>query len=211
MKISALAILAVLTIGTASAQQWEFGATGGGGLFNNVSASGAAAAATAGFAPGFATGVFVGQDIFTHFTGEIRYEYMQSDLKLSSGGQTAQFNGLAHVLHYDMVYHFNTSKSRVQFYGALGGGVKAFFGTGTEEAFQPLSQYGYFTKTNSIMPMGTVAAGVTYRIGQNLSLRTEIRDYVTGFPTAVLTPAPGVRYGSILHDVVPMVSIVYEK
>lgn len=167
--------------------------------------------ATAGFAQGFVAGAFVGQSLNRHISGEIHYEYMQSNLRLSAGGQAAQFSGGAHALHYDVVIHGNPSESRTQFFGVLGGGAKEFVGTGTEEAVQPLSQYGYFTKTKSFKPMITVGAGVAYALRPNLFLRAEVRDFVTPFPTAVLTPPPGVKYGNWLQEVIPMVSIVYGK
>ena len=176
-----------------------------------VAAASPAGGATAGFAPGLATGVFAGQNLYHHISGEIRYEYMQSDLQLAAGGQTAKFSGAAHAIHYDVIFHTNRKKSRAQLFGAVGGGVKAFFGTGSEEAFQPLSQFGYFTKTQTIKPMISAGAGVMYRLRPNLYLRTEVRDFMTTFPTAVLTRAPGVKYGSLLHEVVPMVGIVYVK
>ena len=99
----------------------------------------------------------------------------------------------------------------MQLFAALGGGMKDFVGNGTEAAYQPLSQFGYFTKTSTYKPMGTIAAGVTFALSSNLSLRAEVRDYMTAFPTAVLTPAPGVKFGSPLNEVVPMISIVYQK
>jgi hypothetical protein len=210
MRTITCAVLTILAATAASGQQqWEFGAVGGGGLINNVAAASPAGSATAGFAPGLATGIFAGQNLYHHISGEIRYEYMQSDLRLAAGGQTAQFNGAAHAIHYDVIFHTNRKESRAQLFGAVGGGVKAFFGTGAEEAFQPLSQFGYFTQT--IKPMISAGAGVMYRLGPNVYLRTEVRDFMTTFPTAVLTPAPGVKYGSLLHEVVPMVGIVYVK
>jgi hypothetical protein len=50
-----------------------------------------------------------------------------------------------------------------------------------------------------------------YHLGKNMYLRSEVRDFVTAFPTSVLTPAPGVKYGSMLHEIVPMVGIMYVK
>jgi len=212
MRVISFAVLPILAAtALLGQQQWEFGAVGGGGLINNVAAASPAGSATAGFAPGFATGVFAGQNLYRHVSGEIRYEYMQSDLRLAAGGQTAQFSGAAHAIHYDVIFHTNRKESRAQLFGAVGGGVKAFFGTGAEQAFQPLSQFGYFTKTQTMKPMISAGAGVMYRVGPNVYLRTEVRDFMTTFPTAVLTPAPGVKYGSLLHGVVPMVGIVYVK
>ena len=88
MRVITFALLPILAATAAFGQQWEFGAVGGGGLLNNVAAASPAGAATAGFAPGLATGVFAGQNLYNHIAGEIRYEYMQSDLELSAGGQT---------------------------------------------------------------------------------------------------------------------------
>ncbi|MGD1068910.1 MAG: outer membrane beta-barrel protein [Bryobacteraceae bacterium] len=211
MRILRLAVLLLPAATAAFAQQWQFGAVGGAGLLNNVSASSPGGSATAGFAPGFVAGLFLGQKLHDHFSGEVRYEYMQSDLRLSGSGQTAQFSGAAHAIHYDVLYHTGDSESRTQFFGAVGGGMKDFIGNGTEEASQPLSQYGYFTKANSFKPMVAFGGGVTYQLRSNLYLRGEVRDYMTAFPTAVLTPAPGVKFGSLLHEIVPMVSIVYQK
>ena len=40
--------------------------------------------------------------------------------------------------------------------------MKIFQGTGTEEAYQPFSQFGYFTKTRALKPMGSVGGGMKY-------------------------------------------------
>jgi hypothetical protein len=180
------------------------------GLLNNVAVTGAPGAATAGFAPGLVAGAFLGENLYNHFSGEIRYEYMQSDLQLKSAGQTATFNGNSQAIHYDVVYH-TAGESPVRFFGAVGGGMKFFSGTEAEEAYQPLSQYGYFTKTQKAKPALTVAAGLTFKLGSKLHLRAEVRDFTSAFPTAVLTPPQGVKYGSLLNEVVPMVSLVYGK
>ncbi len=182
---------------------------GGGSFLNHVSASSPQGSATAGFAPGASFGVFFGQNLYKHLSGEIRYEYQMSDLSLSSGGQNATFAGQTHALHYDLMYHTSHNESRTQFYAAVGGGMKIFRGIGAESAYQPLSQFGYFTKTQQLKPMVTVAGGFTYRLRPHLFLRAEVRDFISAFPTNVLTPAPGVKYGSILNNIVPMVGIGY--
>ena len=206
MRVLTLSVFAMCAATAAFAQQWEFGAVAGGGFLNSVSASGGA---TAGFAPGLVAGALVGERLSSHISGEIRYEFFQSDLRLSSSGQTARFAGDAHAVHYDILYRVRNTESRVQFYGAVGGGMKIFRGTGAEEAFQPLSQYGYFTKTQEVKPMISAGGGVTFRLASKLMLRAEVRDFITPFPTQVLTPAPDVKFGSFLNDVVPMVALEY--
>jgi len=209
MRTIALSILLMFAASSAFAQQWEFGALGGGQFLSNVSANGSIGNATAGFAPGAAFGVFVGNNLNRSLSGEIRYEYLQNDLRLASSRQTAQFDGVAHAIHYDVVYHTQRKESNVQFLAAIGGGMKVFRGTGAEQAYQPLSQFGYFTRTQAIKPMISLGGGFTYRLSNHLFLRAEVRDFITPFPTAVLTPAPGVQFGSVLQDLVPMVGLSY--
>jgi hypothetical protein len=195
---------------TCFAQQWEFGGGAGAGFLPGVSVTGAVGSATAGFQSGISAGAFVGQNLYNHISGELHYAFMQSNLRLQSGGTEATFSGMAHVVHYDVVWHTNRKESRSQYYAAAGGGMKLFRGTGTEAAYQPLSQFGYFTKTQAIKPMGTVAIGVRYALTPRVFLRTEFRDYITVFPTQLITPAPGTKYGTLLHDFVPMITLSYE-
>jgi hypothetical protein len=191
------------------AQQWEFGGVAGGGFLNTVNATNSIGAATAGFNSGAAFGGYVGNNLYKHIGGELRYTYLQSDLKLSSGGQTASFSGQSHVIHYDLILH-TRNNNKVQLFAAAGGGMKIFRGTGTESAYQPLSQFGYFTKTQVLKPMASVGAGVKFAISRKVYLRTEFRDYITAFPKEVLTPPTGTKYGTLLHDFVPMVGLGFE-
>jgi len=209
MRSLVFSVVILAAASTAFAQQWEFGAVGGGSLLSDVSVSGPAGKATAGFAPGAAFGAFFGENLYTHLTGEVRYEYLQSDLRLSSGGQSAQFTGGQHALHFDMLYHTNRKESRTQFFASLGGGVKVFQGTGAPEAYQALSQIGYFTKTQAIKPMVSVGGGLTFQLAPRIFLRAEVRDFITAFPTELITPAPGMKFGSLLNDIVPLVGITY--
>lgn len=193
------------------AQQWEFGGYGGAGFLGNVNVSSATSgSATAGFQPGFAAGAFFGQNLYSHLSGELHYTFMQSNLRLQSGGTEATFAGQSHAIHYDVILHTNKRESRVQYFAAIGGGARIFRGTGQEQAFQPLSQFGYFTKTQTIKPMASVGGGLKYALTSRVFLRLELRDYITPFPTQVITPAPGAKFGSILNELVPMVTVSYE-
>jgi len=209
MKTIGKTLLLVAFALSAFAQQWEVGGIGGAGFLNDVSVSGAAGSAKAGFAPGVAAGAFFGQNLNAHWSGEVRYEFFDSSLKLSGGGSSTTFSGIAHAIHYDLIYHTNRKHSPVQFFAAVGGGMKVFQGTGSQEAYQPLSQYGYFTQTHQLKPMISVGGGFTYKLSERLYLRTEVRDFISPFPTDVIAPPPGVSYGSILQNIVPMVGISY--
>jgi len=191
-------------------QTWEFGGMGGAGFLNSVNVSSPLGAATTGFQSGAAVGGFVGQNLYPHLSGELRYGYMQSDLHIQSGGVNATFKGNAHVLHYDLLWHTNRKGSRVQAFVAAGGGMKVFRGTGQEAAYQPNYLFGFMTKTQQLKPMADVGAGLRVTLSHHMFLRMEFRDYVTSFPTQVIAPAPGAKFGSLLNDIVPMVGLSYE-
>ena len=207
-------VVSILLLAAASvccfAQQWEFGGLGGAGFLNNVNVSSPAGSATTGFQTGLAAGAFFGQNLYAHISGELHYEYFQSGLHIKSGGQEATFSGNAHALHYDVILHTNKKGSRTQLFVAVGGGMKIFRGTGTEEAYQPLYQYGDLTKPQQLKPRADVGAGVRFTLARNVYLRTEFRDFISPFPTQVIAPAPGAKFGSILQDFVPMVALSYE-
>jgi hypothetical protein len=211
MRTLGLSILLLAAAAAAChAQQWEVGGLGGGGFLSNVGVAGPIGSATAGFQTGATFGAFFGHNTYSHIGGELRYAYLQNNLQLSSGGSSVSFYGMAHVVHYDLIFRTTRKNSPVQFFAAIGGGMKLFQGTGAEAAYQPLSQFGYFTKTRVLKPMASVGGGMKYFITRRMCLRTEFRDYITAFPKELITPAPGAKFGSILHDLVPMAGLGYE-
>ncbi len=135
--------------------------------FSTASAvSGPSGSATAGFQTGAALGGYVGYSQSKLIGGELAYGYLQSNLSLKSGGASASFSGASHVIHYDLLFKTTRNKGKVQLFAAVGGGMKIFRGTGTEAAYQPLSQYGYFTKTQALKPMASVGGGVKIALTQ---------------------------------------------
>jgi hypothetical protein len=212
MKTLLRSILVFTAAAAASfAQQWEFGAGGGGSFLNSVAVNGGTGSATAGFQTGAALGAFVGYNQNKLIGGELHYGFLQSNLKLQSGGSSATFSGMSHVVHYDLTFKTTRNRGKVQLFAAVGGGMKVFRGTGKEAAYQPLSQYGYFTRTQTLKPMASVGGGARFVIAKSVFLRAEVRDYITAFPTDIIAPPPGMKYGRLLHDIVPMVGISFEK
>jgi len=57
--------------------------------------------------------------------------------------------------------------------------------------------------------MASFGGGVKFILSRRLMLRTEVRDYLSAFPTELIAPAPGVKFGGVLNQVVPMVGISY--
>ena len=114
--------LSILLLAAAAAicraQQWEFGGIGGGGFLSNVAVAGPVGSATAGFQTGAGFGAFLGHNTYSHLGGELRYAYLQSNLRLSSGGSTVSFAGdvARGALRPDPAYQ--PQNSPVQFFAA---------------------------------------------------------------------------------------------
>jgi len=212
MKVLLRSFLVLTAASAASfAQQWEFGAGGGGSFLNSVPVTGGTGSANAGIQTGAAFGGFVGYNQNKLIGGELHYGFLQSNLKLTSGGSTATFSGVSHIVHYDLTFRTIRNRGKLVLFAATGGGMRVFRGTGKEAAYQPLSQFGYFTRTQTVKPMLSVGGGAKFAISRSVFLRAEVRDYITAFPTEVITPPAGMKYGKLLHDFVPMFGISFEK
>ena len=210
MQTRRLIIITLLLFGLASAalaQQWEVGGLAGAGFLKGLPVTGPAGAATAGFQTGGVFGGFFGQNLYPHLSGELHYNYLQSNQKLSAGGTEVTFAGQSHVVHYDLVLHTNMRRSKLQAFVAAGGGLRVFRGNGKEAAYQPLNQYAILSRTQVLKPMASVGGGLKFSVTRNVYLRTEFRDYITAFPKELIAPSPGAKISGLLHEFVPMVGL----
>jgi hypothetical protein len=185
-----------------SAQQWEFGGLGGGSFTKKQPVTSGSTSGDLGLNMGYGGGAYLGQSKEGRLGGEFRYLYQQHELALSSGGTSVAFAGRSHTFGYDLLFHLNKAKSPVRPFVALGGGLKGYQGTGTEHASQPLSTLAVLTKTTQWKPMVDFGAGIKFHAGKRLVFRVEARDYVTPFPTDVLTPVPPAQVSGWLHNIV---------
>jgi hypothetical protein len=195
--------------GNALAQQWEVGVLGGGSFYLNNSVTGPRGSGDLGFKPGLTAGGWLGHSTNGHFGGEVRYLYQRNDLRVAGGGSEYTFGGESHIVTYDFLYHTNSREDRVRPYVVGGAGFKAYRGTGTERAFQPLTNIGILTKTQEWKPVVNFGAGVKWNFSSRLTLRAEFRDYVSPFPKAVLLPGPGGKVSGWVHDLTPLIGLSY--
>ena len=203
-------VLALLLAGACAAQEWEVGGMASYGFYRNLAASSPVGSATAGFSPGTAFGAVLGYKTNNWLSGEFRYTYRDSELKLSSSGTDARFSGVAHAVHYDLVMHPRPKHgTKALPFFAVGGGMKLYRGTGHEVAYQPLDNIALLTKTQQAKPMISVGGGIKMVLGPRLVLRAEVRDYITTFPKDVIVPLPGTKISGWLNDIVPMFGISY--
>lgn len=176
----------------------EVGALGGGSAYRSAGVGSGPVTGSVGFNPSFAVGGFLGQTLGNHLGGELRYLYEQNELKLSSGGTSTTFSGRSHTIHYDLLVYAVGKESPIRLYGAAGGGLKVYQGTGTEQSLQPLSNLAILTKTTEATPMGDFGGGVQFKLGR-ATARIEFRDYLTKVPK-VFAASPGAHLSGLLHN-----------
>src|ERR1051326_2032232 len=84
---------------------WEFGGAFGYGVYRNGTIFGAGTSADAGIRNRFAAGWVVGEDLYNHLSGEIRYLYHDGHPFLSTSSVKSDIQGQSHAFHYDLLYH----------------------------------------------------------------------------------------------------------
>ena len=197
------------TVQVANAQGGDIGFAGGGSFYLNQTVTSEAGEAKAGFEPGFAASAWGGHSVYNYLGGEIRYMYQQQDMKLEGGGAKTLFSGRTHAIHYNFLVHATRKGSSVRPFFAVGGGIKGFYGTGTESADQPLQEFAILTRTSDWKPLVVFGGGVKFAVSDRVQLRVEIYDYFSQTPKNVITPAPGASIGSWFHNFVPMFGISF--
>lgn len=207
----------VVWAGTAWAQpsgpeeqiHWEVGAVGGYGWTNDLTVTGPAGSAAAGLKAGGAVGVFAGDDMYDRFSGEARYLYRFSDLKLSSGSTSVDVGAHTHIAEGAFLFHFKGRQSHMRPFFAFGGGIKVLQGTGIESAAQPLGRLAALNATREVLPTADVGFGVKWSLRPHVRLRVEVRDYISGAPEKVIAAAPGASISGILNDVTGLAGLSY--
>lgn len=203
--------LAAALLGLAAAAwaqpKWYLGAMAGYGYAPAATARQGGEQADTGFRPGAALGVVGGQDLYEHLSGEFRYLFRFSELKVAQGGTEVRFAGRAHLFHYDLLLMAGRRRDAVRPFVAVGGGVKLYQGTGEERAFQPLSRFAILTRTRQVVGMASLGGGVRIEIGRRSWIRWELRDCLTPFPKTVIAPGRGAEIKGWVHDLIPMASI----
>jgi hypothetical protein len=193
----------------ALAQKWEVGVAGGGSFYTSQTFKNAVTNADAGLSNGLVASAWLGNNSGGTLSGELRYDYEHTNLKLSSGGTNVNFGAMTNAIHYDFVLHFAPSESHIRPFLAAGAGVKLFSGTGKEQESQPLSNVALLTKTSEMKPLVSVGGGVKVSLTPGVQLRLEAHDFLSPFPKSVIAPAQGSTVGGWLQDFVVMAGLSF--
>jgi hypothetical protein len=190
-------------------REWEVGGAVGFGYLRNTTINNPAGSATIGFDNHVAAGAVIGQDLYQHFSGEVRYTFRDGDLVLKSAGQKVNMAGQSHLVHYDVLFHALGRGSRFRPYAAAGAGIRLFRATGREYVNQPLSDFAFLTKTQEVKPLISVGAGVKFTFTDHAAVRFDFREYISPFPEKLFVTAPGSKIRGWLYDAVPLVGVSF--
>lgn len=182
---------------------YEIGALGGFTSYRKVKVSNPERSGKVGPREGPAGGFLLGQSIGDRWGGEFRYVYFRNNIRLESSGTSADFESESHAVHYDVLYYLTSQEARVRPYAAVGVGLRVYGGTGTEQAFQPLSDLALLTKASQTVIAGDVGGGVKVRVGSSGLFRVEFRGYVTPVPDKIITESIDSNISGVLWHWAP--------
>ncbi len=174
--------------GRAGEPKFEAGAGVVGSFYDKRTLTSAGGSADAGFAKGYGASFWLGNNMYSKISGEIRYDLLWNDLSLQGAGGKASFGSSSHAFHYDLHFHLADTTSKVRPFIIAGGGAKMYRGTGQERAFQPLSNIAVLTKANELAALLTFGIGVKVKLTDRVTLRVDFRDNVTRFPKKLIAP-----------------------
>jgi hypothetical protein len=204
------AAIALAFSGVCLAQEtfWEVGGSVGYGFMRNASIDTPLGSTTTGVDNGVAAGAVIGENIYQHFEGELRYTYRQDDASIQFAGQKASVSGDSHLIHYDVLFHPTTKESRIRPFLAAGAGIRLFRATGEENASE-FSEFAVLNKSDEVKPLISVGGGVKARLTGHTVIRVDFREYISPFPENLISTAPGIKIHGWLFDSVPLAGLSF--
>jgi hypothetical protein len=202
-------VAGLLFAGTCLAQQWEIGGAVGYGFYHDARVNAPGAEAQVGIRNRFAAGFVVTENLYDHFSGEVRYTYQDGDPFVRFNGVTANMQGQSHAVTYDALFHIRGREARLRPFFAAGAGGKYYRVTGPEPHPQPFPTIVRLVDQNDWQFVASLGGGISYVIGRRVVLRADFRDYITPFPDHVFVPVKGATGRGIFNQFTPLFGISY--
>lgn len=202
-------LISILCVTGGFAQQYDVGGLIGYGVYRDVRINSAGGTATAGIRNRFAAGAVVGEDLYSHISGEVRYLYHDGDPFLSNGSVRGNIQGQSHTFDYDVLFHPYDRGRRFRPFVAAGAGVKYYRTTGPEPVPQPLPQIAALVNANQWRLVADFGFGVKYRLRNHVMLRGDFRDYITPFPKKLFAPAGSGTDRGLFQQFTPTFGVGY--
>ncbi len=191
------------------AQEYEFGGTIGYGFYRNGTIYSPSGSVQAGIRNRFAAGWVLGEDLYQHVSGEVRYLYQDGHPFLSSGGVKHDIQGQSHAFDYGLLFHLKDRESRLRPFVTAGVGAKGYVIAGPAPSPQPLPGVASLTTTDEWKFLVVAGVGVKYRLQRHVLVRLDLLDYMTGFPRRQIAPAEGNTARGIFQQITPLFGASY--
>jgi len=200
---------ALLFASACFAQPFEIGGAIGYGVYRDGTIFGPGASAQAGIRNRFAAGWLVGEDLYEHFSGEIRYLYQDGHPFLATSSVKSDMQGQSHAFHYDLLFHLTRRDRKLRPFLAAGVGVKGYIVAGPAPNPQALPNIASLVTQDEWKLLVTIGGGVKYRLPKNVVLRGDFLDYLTAFPRRQIAPALNNTARGIFQQFTPMFGVGY--
>jgi len=193
------------------AQEWEVGAAGGYGWYDNTTISNPTlgVSASARFHSGAAVGAFFGQNMYQYVGGELRYLYLWGAPELQFQNTRATMHGNTNLVVYDFLFHLKSRDSKVRPFFAAGAGIKVFTGSSTQFFTQPLQEFAVLAPHRQVEAAVSVGGGIKYVPGKHVLVRADFRTYMSPLPDRLFVIR---RFNDIrgwVFNFVPQVGVGY--
>jgi hypothetical protein len=203
-------LTAVCLAAACSAQtRYEIGGAIGYGIYRSVRINSPNGEASVGVQNRFAAGGVFCEDLYEHFSGEVRYTYQDGDPFLTFGSQRGNIQGQSHALSYNVLLHAFPREARFRPFAAAGVGAKEYRTTGPEPVPQPAPQIADIVHQSQWRWLVTVGGGVKYRVAEHVIVRGDFLDYITPFPTKLFVPTTNGTDRGIFHQFTPTFGLSY--
>jgi hypothetical protein len=169
--------------------------------------NGAGVEAQVGVRNRFVASAVVTENLYDHFSGEIRYTFQDGDPFVSFNRNSVNIQGQSHTFTYDVLFHARGREARLRPYAAAGVGGKYYHTTGLAPLLQPAPNIVLLLPENQWRVVFSVGGGVSYLIGRHLILRADFRDYITPFPNELFRTVNRATQRGILQQFTPMAGI----
>lgn len=191
------------------AQQFEIGGAIGYGAYRNGTVFGPGSSAQAGIRNRFAAGAVIGEDLYQHFSGEVRYLYQDGHAFVSSGSARTEMQAESHTLTYEFLYHPLRRESRVRPFLAAGVGGKDYMASGPAPFFQPTAALAALVPRDQWQFVSVFGGGVKIRVANRVLVRGDFRDYLTAFPKRQIVPLGKNTARGIFQQFTPLFGVSY--
>jgi hypothetical protein len=213
-KATLVLTLAILFSSACFAQQWEIGALGGYGWYNDATISNPFGSADVTIASKGAVGAVFGQNMYKHIGGEVRWLLIFGGPELKANGITLSRPGFSNLVHYDLLVHITSDEARFRPFIAGGAGVRVFSVSSRRDFFppppgSPLAGFAILKPEDQAKPLISAGAGLKCRITHGLQLRFDFRAYMTPVPDDVFRRVGRSDFHGWLTNFVPTLGVSY--